>query len=366
MSKCRFSPMEQPAVKFYYAETKDSQIYEYLARLEKNPKLRRKLKGLADIERQHAKFWKDYLKKRGVVVKERKLGLWKRFGTYLLRKLFGVSIVISLSEMGESSATYAYYDFYTQGDLSLQEKETLSRIILDEMEHEKLFYEEKKFLHVENIRDIVLGMNDGLVEILGAVTGLSAVYVNNPLLVGLSGLIVGVAGSLSMAIGSYVSVRSQRQVNEGLRKRFRIMLSVSEKRARKEIEERLKGMGLPESLAVEAAQKMSVEEGNIEKLLPEEVTNEVRSAIYTGFAYIIGVMFPVMPYFFSPTTYIALPFSVISAGIALSIVSGIISIMSGISVKRKVAEMIILGLGAAGLSYLFGTLMNIIFGATFS
>ena len=358
--------MRDPAVKFYYAEIKDSHIYEYLATLEKNEKLRRKLRGLALIERRHAKFWKDYLKKRGVEVKEKKLGLWERFGVYLLRKLFGVSMVISLSEMGEASAIYTYYDFYTHGDLSSQEKEVLSRIILDEMEHEKLFYEEKKFLHVENIRDMVLGMNDGLVEILGAVTGLSAVYVNNPLLVALSGLIVGVAGSLSMGIGSYVSVRSQRQVNEGLRKRFRIMLSVSEKRAREEIGGRLKNIGLPDYLAKEAAQKMSVKEENIEKLLPEDETNEVRSAIYTGLAYILGVMFPVMPYFFSPTTYIALPLSVIFAGIALSIVSAIISIMSGISVKRKVAEMIILGLGAAGLSYLFGTVISIIFGATFS
>ena len=358
--------MKSPAVKFYYEEVKDSQVYEYLAMLEKDVKLRRRLRGLARIEKRHAEFWKDYLKKRGTEVKEKKFSMVRKFGVYLLRKLFGASMVVSLSEMGESSAIYAYYDFYAHGDLSAHEKEVLSRIILDEMEHEKLFYQEKKFLHVENIRDIVLGMNDGLVEILGAVTGLSAVYVNNLLLVGLSGLIVGVAGSLSMAIGSYVSVRSQRQVNEGLRKRFRMMLSVSEKRAREEIEEKLKDMGLPESLAVEAAQKMSVDEQDIEKLLPKEETNEVRSAIYTGLAYILGVMFPVMPYFFSPTTYIALPLSVIFAGIALSIVSAVISVMSGISVKRKVAEMIILGLGAAGLSYLFGTAMNILFGATFS
>jgi len=86
---------------------------------------------------------------------------------------------------------------------------------MDEIEHEEIFSKSKQLLHVENLRDFILGMNDGLVEILGAVTGLSAAYVNNPFMVAISGLIVGVAGALSMGIGSFISVRSQREMNEG-------------------------------------------------------------------------------------------------------------------------------------------------------
>ena len=245
-----------------------------------------------------------------------------------------------------------------------EEKRRLGNIILDEIEHERIFDKEKKILHAENIRDLVLGMNDGLVELLGAVTGLSAVYVNNPLLVGLSGLIVGVAGALSMGIGAYVSVRSQRQVNEGTRRRLSIVFALSKDRDKEEVRERLEEMGLSNEVADEAADYI-VKNGKPENIIPEEDINEGRAAIYTGLAYILGVFFPVVPYFVAPTSYIALPFSILLAGLMLAIVSTIISVMSGISIKRKVMEMIVLGLGAAALSYLFGSLINYLFGGIF-
>ncbi len=352
------------ALKFHRGEIIDSQIYAYLASLERDEKRKRMLLGLANIEKRHAEFWKSYLKKRDAKVPPVKFGGLKKFAFWLTRKLMGVRITVSLSEMGESSAIESYYDFFEHGDLDEEEKKKLRLIILDELEHERFFLREKKILHTENIRDMVLGMNDGLVEILGAVTGLSAVYYNNPLLVGLSGLIVGVAGSLSMGIGAYVSVRSQRQVNEGSRRRLKIILAVSKRRVAEEIRSRLTDIGVDEKDARELAEKMAENRDVVDKLIPEEDVNEKRAAIYTGLAYILGVFFPVVPYFFVPNTAIALPFSVVFAGLALSIVSAIISVMSGISAKKKVAEMLILGLGAAGLSYAFGTLVNILFGAS--
>ncbi len=352
------------AMKFYLGERRDALLYEYLAGIERDESLKKKLLGLASIEKRHADFWKEYLERRGIKVKDVYLGRWRKFIAWFVRKFLGASLVVSLFEMGESSAIYSYYDFYENGELSPEEKKKLSLIILDELEHEKIFYKEKKLLHVENIRDIVLGMNDGLVEILGAVTGLSAVYVNAPFLVGMSGLIVGVAGALSMGIGAYVSVRSQRQVNEGMRRRLKIIFSISKTRVKKEIEERLGEMGVPQDMSEEVAEKLAEDKNAIDALIPKEESNELRAAFYTGLAYIIGVFFPVVPYFLAPTTYIALPFSVLFAALTLAAVSAIISVMSGISIRRKVTEMVALGLGAAALSYLFGSLMNLIFGAS--
>ena len=352
------------ALKFYRGEMMDAKVYRYLSMLEKDEKRKKMLIGLSNIETRHADFWKSYLEKRGVIVKEMEMGAVKKFAVWLTRKILGVRVTVSLAEMGESSAIESYYDFYEQGDLSDEEKKRLRLIILDELEHEKLFMREKSILHTDNIRDIVLGMNDGLVEILGAVTGLSAVYYNNPLLVGLSGLIVGVAGSLSMGIGAYVSVRSQRQVNEGSRRRLKIILAVSKMRVAEEIKNRLIEMGVNEENAKELSKKMSSDKTVINNLVPEEEVNEKRAAIYTGLAYILGVFFPVVPYFFAPNTAIALPLSIVFAGLALSIVSTIISVMSGISAKKKVTEMLVLGLGAAALSYGFGTFVNLFFGTS--
>jgi len=352
------------AIGFYRNEMKDAQIYEYLGRMEKDEGIRKKLLGLANIERSHAEFWRKFVERRGGKVGEVKIGAFRKFSLRLARKILGSAYLVSLFEAAETSAIYTYYDFYTNGEMSDEERRRLGQIILDEVEHERIFEKEKKLLHAENIRDLVLGMNDGLVELLGAVTGLSAVYVNNPMIVGLSGLIVGVAGSLSMAIGTYVSVRSQRQVNEGTRRRLAIVLSISEDRAKREVRDKLEEMGLQREIA-ESTAELIVREGRPENIIPEEDVNEVRAAIYTGVAYIIGVFFPVIPYFFASNSYVALPISVLLAGTMLAIVSSIISVMSGISIKKKVAEMVILGLGAAALSYAFGYIINYLFGGMF-
>jgi len=215
---------------------------------------------------------------------------------------------------------------------------------------------------VENIRDFVLGMNDGLVELLGAVTGLSAVYVHNPKIVGISGLIVGVAGALSMGIGAFISVRSQRQVNESVKQRMEVLFRVSPERAKKELVERLLESSMPEDVAREVAEKLSSNENAMISLLMQEgEENELRSALYTGLAYLTGIAFPVLPYFIAPSSLLALPFSILLAGTALGIVASVISILSGISIRKKVFEMTSTGLGAAFLSYLFGRLMESLF-----
>lgn len=364
MSKANKEDMLKLAEKYYRDEMTDAMIYEYIADMEKDENLKKEFRALAYMERRHAQFWKKFLKRRGVSVKEFKIGRWKKFSAKFMRKVLGPGITVSIFESGEMQAIEKYFKFYTSYEMDESERKELGTIILDEIEHEKLFSNEKKVLRVENVRDLVLGMNDGLVEILGAVTGLSAIYVTMPFIVGLSGLIVGVAGALSMAIGTYVSVRSQRQVNESIRRKMEIIFAISPTRAEEEIKGRLKDSGLPDEMIDDIARKMASKKDAAIKLVPTEDVNEKIAALYTGFAYILGVFFPVVPYFFAPTTYIALPISVFLAGAALAVVSAIISMMSGISARKKAVEMVILGLGAAFVSYMFGTLLNAVFGIT--
>jgi len=358
--------MRSLAYKFYEDEIKDAIIYDTLAKREKDENLRGKLKTLAEMEREHANFWKKYLERRGNEVEKIKVKRATTWKIIFFRKILGLRITISLLEGGERFAIKKYYEFYTKGDLSKEEREVLAKIIMDEMEHENIFRKEKKILHTENIRDFVLGMNDGLVEILGAVTGLSAVYINRPFLVGLSGLVVGVAGALSMAIGNYVSVRTQRQVNEEMAERMKIMFSVSKEKAKKEILSKLEDEGIDKEIAEEIADKISENERAAMSMVKgKEEMSEKRAALYTGIAYLIGVFFPVVPYFIMPTTLLALPLSVILAGATLDFVSASISTLSGIPARRKVLEMIVMGLSAAFISYLFGNLINILFGGNF-
>ncbi|USS41190.1 VIT1/CCC1 transporter family protein [Thermococcus aggregans] len=350
------------AGQFYEDEYKDFVLYGYLSRIERDLKLRDEFLRLSHIESNHAKFWYDFLTKRGKKPKKVKIGRLSFFFVKVLRKLLGPGTVVSLLEMGENSAIQKYFNFLTKYKLSNEEKEKISRIILDELEHERFFYESKRRFHVENIRDFVLGMNDGLVELLGAVTGLSAVYVHNPKIVGISGLIVGVAGALSMGIGAFISVRSQRQVKESVKQRMEVLFRVSPERAKEELIDRLLESGMPEDVAREVAEKLSSNENAmISLLVQEENENELRSALYTGLAYLMGIIFPVLPYFIASSSLVALPFSILLAGTALAVVASVISILSGISIRKKVLEMTSTGLGAAFLSYLFGRLIESLF-----
>jgi VIT1/CCC1 family predicted Fe2+/Mn2+ transporter len=74
------------------------------------------------------------------------------------------------------------------------------------------------------------------------------------------------------------------------------------------------------------------------------------------------VLFPVLPYFFAPSSFVALPLSIAFAGLSLALVATVIAMLSGIPMKQKIAEMVISGFTAAGLSYGFGSLMRSVFG----
>jgi Uncharacterized membrane protein len=91
--------------------------------------------------------------------------------------------------------------------------------------------------------------------------------------------------------------------------------------------------------------------------------NEIRSALFTGTAYIIGLLFPVLPYFFARNSFTALILSVLFAGLALAMVASIITLTAGSNAfRRKIREMVITGLGAAAASYAFGRVVQAVFG----
>jgi VIT1/CCC1 family predicted Fe2+/Mn2+ transporter len=181
-------------------------------------------------------------------------------------------------------------------------------------------------------------------------------------MVAISGSIVGIAGALSMGIGAYISVRSQRQINESQNKKIEILFEVSPKKALDELKSHFEELNIPEDITNDILKKID-DKSKIAKLLTKEVKeNELKSGLFTGFAYLIGVLFPVLPYFFASSSLMALPFSILFAGIALATVGFFIAVFSGIDYKKKIFEMIAAGFSAAGLSYLFGKIMQTIFG----
>lgn len=351
------------ARQFYLGEIDDWLTYSLLARHSRDAELRTLLERIAAMEKRHAEFWADILARHGQPLPAARPRRLRSLALRLLQRRINPLLLIAALELGETGAVEAYHRLWQSGLLPPEDHAALRGIILDELEHEAAFRRQTREAGLQNVRDFVLGMNDGLVEILGAVTGLSAAYAGNPLLVAVSGLVVGIAGALSMGIGAFISVRSQRQVNAGARQRMEVLFSVAPERAVAEYRERLRASGLPDEISDEVANRLGDNRKALSKLLLEEVSeNEWRSGLFTGSAYLFGVLFPVLPYFVADSALAALIGSVLLAGLALAAVGGFIALVSGIRLRTKIIEMLASGLGAAALAWLFGTLMQNVFG----
>jgi vacuolar iron transporter family protein len=349
---------------FYADEISDHLTYTALAQQIKDEPARRNIMRIAGMERKHADFWQEMLTTHQETLPQSGVNKVRLRLMRLLRVFINPALLVSLLELGEAGAMRRYLDFYRHAPLEDTDRAHLKSIILDEVEHEMFFKQMAKALGVSNLRDFVLGMNDGLVEILGAVAGLSAVYPTNPLLVAITGLIVGIAGALSMGIGAFISVRSQRQVNDGTRERMEILFAIDPERAVHAYRGELIESGIPWHLAEETARVLGRNKQALANLvLPSSGDeSEIRSGLFTGVAYLVGVLFPILPYFFAPSSFVALPLSVVFAGMSLTLVAAVVAMLSGIPMRQKIAEMVIAGFTAAGLSYGFGTLMRSVFG----
>ena len=181
-------------------------IYEKLTQSTKDAQNRSVLKRISDDELKHYNFWKQYT---GKDTKPDKLKVWMYF---LIAKILGITFGIKLMEKGEEKAQTTYEKI---SEVIPSAKE----IVEDEDKHE---LELINMLDEERLRyvgSIVLGLNDALVELTGALAGLTFAL-QNTRLTAMAGLITGVAASLSMATSEYLSTKSEGYVKKPLRAAF--------------------------------------------------------------------------------------------------------------------------------------------------
>jgi VIT1/CCC1 family predicted Fe2+/Mn2+ transporter len=157
------------------------------------------------------------------------------------------------------------------------------------------------------LREIVFGMNDGLISQLGFVAGVSGAL-DQPGPIVVAGLAALVAGSVSMAIGGYLSVKAQQEFYlSEIRRELHEMETMPE-HERDEVRQlyRAKGFDGPELERIVAAitanrevwLKVMMEEEL--GLFPEHDTRPLVSAAYTGASFALGALVPLLPYLFLP------------------------------------------------------------------
>ncbi|MBE7534295.1 MAG: VIT1/CCC1 transporter family protein [Anaerolineales bacterium] len=266
---------------FQQAEITEYQIYNKLADKIKSAENAAILRRIAQDELRHYREWKQH---SGEDVQPQWLKVW---GYYFISRIFGYTFGVKLMERGEEKAQEHYAAI-------AKVIPDAARIQQEEDEHEAQLISMLSEEQLEYAGSVVLGLNDALVELTGALAGLT-LALQNVKLIALSGLITGIAASFSMAASEYLSTRSE----------------------------------------------------NTQK-------DPVRAAIYTGIAYIITVMLLVMPYLLFQNYISNLIITLAIAVTIIAVFNYYISVAKGESFRSRFLEMAGISLGVALLSFMIG------------
>lgn len=263
-------------------------IYKKLSKIVKEPQNSDLLERIAQDEMNHYKFLKNLT---GEEIRPRNLTIrWY----VLLARILGLTFVVKLLEKDEENAQKIY------GELE-EDVKGVSKMLHDEETHEHELIGMIDEKRLEYIGSIVLGLNDALVELTGTLAGLSFAFQNTKL-IALSGLITGIAASMSMAASEYLSIRA------------------------------------------------------------EQGENALQASIYTGISYIITVILLVLPFFTFPNYLISLPVTLFIAVVIIMVFNYYVSVAKDLNFKRQFTEMASISLGVSGLSFLVGVLVKTFLG----
>jgi VIT1/CCC1 family predicted Fe2+/Mn2+ transporter len=361
----------EAAKKSFRDELETAAIYAKLSSFVKDEALSKKLMELARMEAGHARFWAEFLMRRGVSVRDAIPSRSIISVKASLLRFLGLGLTLRLLETGERDAIEMYSRLLSSGHLGSDEAERLRKILNDELLHESEFEDaESRFKDFMNhVRDAVLGMNDGLVEILSVSAGLAGAY-GNPLYVALGGVIVGVSGALSMGVGTYVSVKAQRDVKRGTLERVKLAAKYAGRELMLRVRNYFMGKGFSERVAEPASEEAGKNPELLSRLVSEEeyglreesLDDPKKAGLYTGIFYILGAFVPLLPYFLGLNVIYDLALSFILAGVMLSISGALIAISAGLKIRGKVVELVLSGLGSATITYLIGLAASALLG----
>lgn len=181
--------------KMQQSELTESYIYEAIAKFAKGDENKAALLRLASEEKAHYEIWKKYT---GIEMKPNKL---KVFKYKLLARILGFTFAVKLMERGEEGAQEEYA-------LLAEEIEESIVIKAQEEEHEKALLNMLDEERLQYVGSMVLGLNDALVELTGSLAGFTFAMQNTNL-IALSGLIIGISATFSMASSEFLAAKSE-------------------------------------------------------------------------------------------------------------------------------------------------------------
>lgn len=264
-------------------------IYEKLSAIIHDPHNSDVLKKISNEEKKHYAIWKKHTR-RDVSPNHLKIYFY-----FWMAKMLGLTFGVKLMENGEEKTQKAYQEL-------IEQFPDAKEMLLDEEKHEEELLEMLDEERLKYAGSVVLGLNDALVELTGALAGLTFAFQNTQV-IALAGLITGISASFSMAASEYLSNKAE-------------------------------GSG----------------------------QDPVKSAIYTGIAYIFTVTFLVLPYLLIGNYLLCLLWTILNAILIIAAFNYYLSVAKGFSFRKRFIEMASISLGVAFLSFLIGVLIRQWFG----
>ena len=320
---------------------------------------------LEEAERRHEEYWLARLGDHALPAPKPPL---RTRAASVLAHLFGTIFILAMAQRAEQRSAR---DVDDDVPAHMQADEQIHAEVI-----RSLAAKSRETL-AGTFRAAVFGANDGLVSNLALVLGVAAsgMEPHAVLLTGMSGLL---AGALSMAAGEWVSVRSQRELLDAsipdpdahqavtdldvdaneLALVFRARGESEEEAERhaKQVFARLAKPATGESgaIALRAALGGSPESDGA----GDQVGTPTKAALSSFCFFATGAFFPLIPYILGLTGVAAITVAAAIVGVALLFTGGVVGILSGQAPTPRALRQLLVGYGAAGVTYLLGLLFG--------
>lgn len=280
--------LQKAALTAQRLEITEYHIYTRLAAVCKDEKNAAVLKSIGEAERRHAAFWRS---KTGIEVKPYAFRVG--FQVFLAR-LLGLTFVLKRMERNEGTASRRYDELsaaYPETKKISEEEAAHERELLGMLDEERLQY----------VGSIVLGLNDALVELTGALAGFTLALADTKIIT-LAGLVTGISAAFSMAASDYLASKAD---------------------------------GDPRA---------------------------AKSALYTGVAYFFTVVLMILPYLLLANKFLSLGITLCVVVTIIFLFNYYLAVAKELNFKRRFLEMTFISLGVAAFSFFIGWVLKAVLG----
>lgn len=208
------------------------------------------------------------------------------------------------------------------------------------------------------LRDLVIGMSDGLTVPFALAAGLTGAVSNSSIIV-IAGIAEIVAGSIAMGLGGYLAGKTEQDhYNSELKREYSEVERIPEME-KKEVKEFFEKIGLSEEIQNKAAEEISKDKKQwVDFMMKFELGLDTpdpqrakKSALNIGLSYAVGGIIPLSPYFFIENSREALQFSVVATLICLFIFGYFKSKITGVPVLSGALKVMMIGALAAAAAF---------------